>query len=335
MTIERGPPTVRLSLPVCLCVAVVVTLGSCKLSQGPAPALPSTTPTAVAPQPSEVPSERDRILQEILDYQKRTGEGIESLAAALHQGEVGPPPLEQDVDVARTLLRSAQDAANDQSRDKLLSLLHRLGPALRAVESDLPAVQVMRYLERALVNSQRYSGQEAINLVSSLLFSARKTCQNSPFATLVPNVDAELKRAKEDADNGRLDSVLPQIRKIIQQAAGHPSVALMASCRASVRGAEEACMRGAWRVVQAELEQLDSELRKLEAEVRPVAAAPVESPPATEQAAPVGGGAGEQAGAVPQAPVPQGPAAGAQQPPTGGEQPPAQAPAQAGPRSWQ
>jgi len=299
---------VRSSIYLCLCIAVLLTLSSCRLSQQP-PSVTRPTPATTTQPAVEASSERDKILQEILDYQKRTGEDIESLAVAMRQGELAAPALEQDLDAARMLLRSVQDAANDQQLDTLLPLLHRLGPALRALEGDLPAAVVVRYMERALVVSQRYSGQEAINLMSSALLAARNTCQNSSFATLVPNVDGQLKSAKDNVDSAHLDRALPVIRQIIENAAAHASLTLMASCRASARGAEEAAHRQAWRVVQAELEQLDSELRKLEAEVRPAPAvtteAPAAAPAAGETAVP---GQEPTAGGQPPAPVPQPPA---------------------------
>jgi hypothetical protein len=251
-----------------LILVLLVALSSCKISQQPPYAVPGET---VNTEAAPVLSERDRILQEILDYQKRTGEDLESLAAQLRGGETGALPLEQDLDVAQGLLSSAQSAAGSHSQATLAVLLSRLDAALSSVQGDLPAAAVARACERALSASQRYSGQEAKTQMSGLLLAARNVCQNSPYATLVPSVDAALKSAKEDVDAGRLDGALPKIQQALEGASEHRSLAILADCRMAVEGAGQAASRQAWIVAKAQLEQLDSDLRQLVAEVKPPA----------------------------------------------------------------
>lgn len=207
-------------------------------------------------------SEQDKMLKEILEYQQKTGNSLESLIKeierrkALEQQAMGPSPLERDLLVARALLVSVRRSVSSEDRDGALATLRRLAVTVDVMQAETPAAQIRTYLERAAFALQGSTLGVEADVASASILAALDVALKSPNAALVPPIVQELEAAKNDVDGGKYKEALGAIQRLIATADGHASVRILDQCAAGVRGAREAMERDAGLVVLAELDQL-------------------------------------------------------------------------------
>jgi hypothetical protein len=243
-------------------------------------------------------SEQEKLLKEILEYQQKTGNSLESLVKeierrkAIEQQAMGPSPLERDLMVARALLVSVRRAVNSEDREAALPLLRRLAATIDVMQAEAPAAQIRTYLERAGFALQGSTLGVEADVASASILAALDCALKSPNAALVPPIVQELEATKKKVDGGNYKEALGAILKLIGTADSHTSVRLLDQCAAGVRGAREAMERDAGLVVLAELDQLSdlfnrfSTMLKSAPPPQPAAAQPAEATNAESQPAP-------------------------------------------------
>ena len=224
------------------------------------------------PQPPQVSSEQQELLEEILQYTRDTGSTVEQLAEearrreALEQAPRGVAAIGDDLRVAKALVAAARSAATSKQSEKTAAALGRLAPTLTVLRSEIPAAAIAQHLERALVAISSLLAPEAVNVASGSLLAAIDTAIQAP-APLVPEVVKAVERAKSSVDANQLENAAGQILEILGKLQGDDTVEMLDRMLAGVRGAHEALSRHGWLVVTAELDQLDAALSQLQEKV--------------------------------------------------------------------
>lgn len=274
---------------------------------------PAAQGTAASPG-EQLNTQQQQQIAEILAYLKEKDTSLEALRQEISrlraEGEDpgGARALREDIQVAKALVSAARKYAADKQQQETQALLERLVPALISLRANLPAARVSQAVERAAAALHSYQPQEAVQIASRNLLQATDLLMKAP-PTLAPTVAKDLESVKAQIDKQNLAGADESLLAIIKTLASDESVRAAAQALAAARGAQEALGQGAWIVVTAQLDFLDSLLATLQQKAEgPSTAVSGEQAPTT---------AGEQ------------PTPAEGQPPTAG-QPPAAAPAQPG-----
>lgn len=255
-------------------------------------------------------AQRDELLKAMLQYQKETGESLQTLKEeiqrrqSLEADKAGDPPVVRDLGVTRFALSEAQKAAQAKNAEALGTAVARLKRVLAALGAELPAAVIIQHADRAqyyVQTQQAVGSREFVNASLALLSASDAALKGRP-ASLVPDVLKDIEAAKSAADKGNAEDALRSLGEVITKASGHPSLAQVRRMAAAVRGAEEALFRQAWPVVGAELTELEERLDELSKGLVP-ATETVTSTPATPASA------NGQPAATPPAPAASAPAA--------------------------
>ena len=106
------------------------------------------------PQPPQVSSDQQELLEEILQYTRDTGSTVEQLAEearrreALEQAPRGVAAIGDDLRVAKALVAAARSAATSKQSEKTAAALGRLAPTLTVLRSEIPAAAIAQHLEQ-------------------------------------------------------------------------------------------------------------------------------------------------------------------------------------------
>lgn len=232
------------------------------------------TPTKVSelgerPDEPAISEAQSKMLQEILEYQKKSGRDmaqmLDDLKAqkAAEDAAKGPHPLVRDLAVARQLAAEAQET--DDAKD-LASLLHRIQFTLMTMLAEAPAGTIVRRLERArLALTLEQPSAEDLSQAAKELMAALDSNLGVEPAELVPAVLTKLEAAKKKLDDGDAKGARRRIMEAQEQAASHQLNLVLRKALAAAKGAEEALNRSADLVVKAELEELSAMLDKVAA----------------------------------------------------------------------
>jgi len=232
------------------------------------------TPTKVSefgerPDEPAISEAQSRMLQEILEYQKKSGRDmaqmLDDLKAqkAAEDAAKGPHPLVRDLAVARQLAAEAQET--DDAKD-MASLLHRIQFTLMTMLAEAPAGTIVRRLERArLALTLEQPSAEDLSQAAKELMAALDSNLGVEPAELVPAVLTKLEAAKKKLDDGDAKGARRRIVEAQEQAASHQLNLVLRKALAAAKGAEEALNRSADLVVKAELEELSAMLDKVAA----------------------------------------------------------------------
>lgn len=278
----------------------------------------SQTPTAA----EGASAQQQQQMQEMLDYLKQNNATFEEMKQQLQQLRAqqedpsGVRALGEDLQVAKALVGAARRAAGEKRVAETGAALERLIPALIALRATLPAARVAEAVERAAAALNSYQAADAVKIASRNLMQAKDICLSAP-ATLSPNVLKELESAKAQVDKQNVSGGNEALLGLLKTLQEDESVRTAAQALAAGRGAQEALGLGAWVVVLAQMDYLDTLLAALAQKVEGAkTAVSGEQPPATA-------GGGE---ARPEAPAPTSappPAAGASGQPAAAPTPPA------------
>lgn len=231
-----------------------------------------TSVTPVGQQAAEGPAlsdEQSAMLQEILEFQRKTGQGMTQLLADLETQRAaelaakGPHPLVLDLAVARQLTAEAQKTDDTK---QLTVLLRRLQASLISMMAEAPAGLVVRQLERArLALALEQPSAEDLSEASKALMRALDGTLGVEPSELVPPILTRLEAAKKKLDEGDAGAARQLILEAQEQASTHQLNLMLRKALAAVRGAEEALNRDASQVVKAELAELEAMLDKVAA----------------------------------------------------------------------
>jgi hypothetical protein len=261
-------------------------------------AMPGCQPTNVTPvgqmkvEGQALSDEQSAMLQEILEFQRKTGQGMSQLLADLEAQRAaelaakGPHPLVLDLAVARQLTAEAQKT--DDSK-QLTSLLRRLQATITSMMTASPAGAMVCRLERArLALALEQPSAEDLSQASKALMGALDAGLGVEPPELVPPVLTRLEAAKKKLDEGDGGAARQLIIEAQEQASGHQLNLVLRKALAAVRGAEEALNRDAPQVIKAELLELEAMLEKVAGVAVAKLAAPEPAPamPATDQPSP-------------------------------------------------
>lgn len=271
----------------------------------------SATPQGGQAAPTDTNAQ---ILQELRQYQEKTGESLAALAEevkrrqTLEAEKAGDPPVLRDLAVARAAVVEAQKAVEANDSPATTSALRRLKRVLQSLDADLPGRAIVRHVDRAVyqIRSQQAIGSREFPSATQELLMATDAGVNGRPAELVPDALKEIETARGATSRGDGAAALQTLEAILQKPI--PGGSTMDKAQAAVRGAEEALYREAWPVVAAELAEIGNLLKSFAQTVAPEQAAPA----AAETARPDAGGATATPPATTQPPasaVPQTPAA--------------------------
>jgi hypothetical protein len=289
-------------------ILILVTLGLVLCLAGCRPA----APTAAA---GGLDTAQQQQMNEIMAYMKDKDASLESLRDEVRQlrsqeeDPGGAKALAEDVRVAKALASAARKGAADKSAADTQAALDRLVPALMTLRTNLPSARVAQSLERALEVIHSYPAQDAANLASRYLLQATDICLKAP-PTLAPTVTKDIESAKGQVDKQDLAGAGNSLLALLKTLAADESLQTAARSVAAGRGANEALTQGAWVVVTAQLDYLDTLLATLQQKAEGAATSVnPEQPAATGSAAPAepapaaAAPANELAPAAPVAPV--------------------------------
>ncbi|MFO7946864.1 MAG: hypothetical protein R6V19_08610 [Armatimonadota bacterium] len=261
---EKGDAPVKTFLRIATLVAFsVLLLTGC--TQTKVSDLDQQDKTSQAQEP-QMSREQMQMLREIHDYQKKSGQEMQSVLHTLSEQQKAdqkgrPHPVIQDVTVARAL---ADAAAQAKDGEKQASLLHRLRFVLTVAYAELPASVIVRHLERARCQlGEGQPSEEAISVASREVMAAIESAMGVTPADLVPPVLTKLESVKESLDTGNIPTARMKIIEIQQQVTSHKVNRMLRQALAAAKGAEEAFNRQAEPVVAAELSVVESTLKKL------------------------------------------------------------------------
>ncbi len=268
-----------------LAILTLVTLGLILALSGCRPA----APTAAA---GGLDTQQQQQMSEIMAYMKDKDASLESLRDEVRQlrsqeeDPGGVKALAEDVRVAKALASEARKGAADKSAASTAAALDRLTPALISLRATLPSARVASALERSLEVMHSYAATDAVNLASRYLLQATDICLKAP-PTLAPTVAKDIESAKAQVDKQDLAAAGNSILAVLKTLAGDESLLTANRALAAGRGAQESLGQGAWVVVTAQLDYLDTLLASLQqkAEGASTAVTP-EQPAATGSAAP-------------------------------------------------
>jgi hypothetical protein len=228
----------------------------------------SVTPVGqLKPQDKALSDEQSAMLQEILEFQRNTGQGMSQLLAdleaqrAAESAAKGPHPLVLDLAVAQQLAAEAQKT--DDSK-QLTTLLRRLQSTIISMMAETPAGMMVRQLERArLALALEQPSAEDLSQASKALMGALNSGLDIEPPELVPPVLTRLEAAKKKLDEGDAGAARQLIIEAQEQASGHQLHLILRKALAAVKGAEEALNRDAPQVVKAEVAELAAMLDKV------------------------------------------------------------------------
>lgn len=309
-------------LLVLLALLLATGLVGCKRTT--VPATGTTTETA---------TETDQILAEIRKVQEATGSDLRALTAEvkrqqeLQTEKAGDPAVVRDLAVLRMSLGEARQAIEARDGSVTEAALSRMERATQAISAELPAAVIAQHVDRALTYMRQQEAAASTDFVvaSLSLLAASEAAVNGRPPDLVPDVLNELDAAKASLDSGNAAEARKNLATVLEKTTGHPSVVAMTRTRLALAGAREALMRQAWRVVDAELTEVEGRLKEVMASVTPEAesaATEKKQPAKAPESAPA-----PSAETAPQKAPATGAAPGAT--PATTEQPPATAPAPA------
>ena len=215
------------------------------------------------------------------------------------------------------MLASALASATLEKSDETLATLQRLENMLMALYAHLPASQITTRCERALA-ALRLTDPQVETAVLELT-QAWDVARDPKLPKLqAPEVEILLQNAKGQITGGQTQSAMTVIETVVQKCQDHWSLQTVEGMLVGVAAARGAVERGTWKVVAAELIEMQAGLERLVAEGR----LQVYEAPATEAGtAPTGAAQPSAEGAAP--PAAQG---GAAAPTEGAAPPPAGAP---------
>lgn len=300
-------------LAICCGLVLIVVVG-CQYTQSP------TAPVNAGPS-----EEESRELRELKELLTKYGLTLETLRAQqeqqalLEREAAGPPEAVRDIEPVRGMLASALASANLEKPDETLATLNRLEDMLVALYADLPASQIITRCERALASLQLTDPRLEAAMLE--LTQAWDVARSPDLPKLKPaEVDALLQNAKSQITGEQLQSAVTIINTVVRKCQDHWSLKTVEDMLSGVEAARAAVERRKWKVVAAELMELQAALERLiaqgrlqvyEAPTTEATAAPGEgqapaqgmAAPGTEEAAPPGG---EGAAATPSAGAPEG-----------------------------
>lgn len=298
-------------LAICCGLVLIVVVG-CEYSQTP------MTPVNTGPSEEEA-----RELSEVKELLTKYGITLETLReqqeqqALLEREAAGPPEVVRDLEPVRNMLASALASATLEKSDETLATLQRLENMLMALYAHLPASQITTRCERALA-ALRLTDPQVETAVLELT-QAWDVARDPKLPKLqAPEVEILLQNAKGQITGGQIQSAMTVIETVVQKCQDHWSLQTVEGMLVGVAAARGAVERGTWKVVAAELIEMQAGLERLVAEGR----LQVYEAPATEAGtAPTGAAQPSAEGAAP--PAAQG---GAAAPTEGAAPPPAGAP---------
>ncbi len=251
----------------------------------------------------------------MLDYLKQNNATFEEMKQQLQQLRAqqedpsGVRALGEDLQVVKALVGAARRAATDKKTPETGAALGRLVPALISLRATLPAARVAEAVERAAAALNSYQATDAVKIASRNLMQAKDICLSAP-ATLSPNVLKELENAKAQVDKQNVAGGNEALLGLLKTLQDDESVRTADQALATARGAQEALGQGAWVVVLAQMDYLETLLAALSQKVEgaktaiggeqaPATAGGGEGKPETQPSvsapAPVAGAAGQPA----------------------------------------
>lgn len=266
-------------LAICCGLVLIIVVG-CQYSTGPA--------TPVNAGPSEQDTQELREVKELLTKYGLTLETLraqQEQQALLEREASGPPEVVRDIEPVRNLLASALASANLEKSSEAMASLSRLEDLLVALYADLPASEIITRCERALASLQLTDPKLEGAVLE--LTQAWDVARSPELPKLQPaEADALLQNAKGQVTAGQTQSAMTVIETVVQKCQGHWSLQTVADMLAGAAAAREAVERGKWKVVAAELMEMQAGLERLVAEGRLQL---YEAPPATgAETAPTG-----------------------------------------------
>jgi hypothetical protein len=207
-------------------------------------------------------------LTEMMQYLKENNASFEDMKQQLQQLRAqqedpgGVRALGEDLQVAKALVSATRKAATDKKGPETTAALERLAPALVSLRANLPAAKVTETVERAAAALNSYQVADAVKIASHDLLQGKDFCENAP-ATLSPDVLKDLDSAKGKVDKQEISGANEALLGILKTLGNDESVRTAAQALATARGAEEAAGEGAWVVVLAQMDYLDSLLSTL------------------------------------------------------------------------
>jgi hypothetical protein len=260
----------RRLLAICCGAALIVLLGCQTTTPTGSPLVASgqgTQGTGISPEQEQLLNK----LESKLESLEQRGITLEDALQRMQEQEraaSGPPALVKDIWPAQRVISEAISAARTKNGDQTAAALERFSALSGAVTEDLPASQIAVHCERALA----YLSQESmLDEAGVEMGEAYRVADQTKFATLVPGGVASLIQtsARQKISEGRPIEAKDVIMTILKKCEEHESLNRMKRIDGAVAGARDALHRGAWAVVEAELEEADSELRDLAETIRP------------------------------------------------------------------
>lgn len=243
-------------LPVYLAVLCAM-MATCGCKRGP---LPKQTPAEQ--EAAVVDAQQQKVLEEILKYQRESGSTLGSLVKEIERRKaveaqaIGPSPLQRDLAVARSLLVGTRRAVHAEDWEAALGTLRRLAATVDVMQGETPAARIRTFLERAALALQGSAAGIEADVASACLLSALDVALKSGDAPLVPEIAENLEKTKTLIDKGEYKTGLKAVEELVPTVADHRSVVMLDNAAAGVAGAHQAMRREAGLVVLAELDQL-------------------------------------------------------------------------------
>jgi hypothetical protein len=229
-------------------------------------------PAETTPAGGEAAAQQNPQMTEMMQYLKENNASFEDLKEQLQQlrsqeeDRSGVKALGEDLQVVKALVSAARQAATDKKSPETTAALERLAPALISLRAGLPAAKVTEAVERAAAALNSYQVADAVKIASHDLLQAKDVCENAP-ATLSPDVLKDLDSAKGKVDKQDVSGANQALLGILKTLGNDESVRTAAQALATTRGAEDAVGQGAWVVVLAQMDYLDSLLATLSQKV--------------------------------------------------------------------
>lgn len=268
-----------------LCVtALMVLVSGCQHGEAP-------SDTEAEDRSAAVDAQQQKLLEDLIKYQRETGSTIESLAKEIARREaveaqtVGPSPLQRDLAVARALLVTTRRAVHGEDFEAALESLRRLEAVVDVMQGETPAARIITLLERAALALQGSAAGIEADVASACLLGALDVALKSDDAPLVPEIAQKIEKTKAQVDKGDYKDALKSIDGLIPTLAGHEAVRRLKQAEAGVLGARQAMQRGAGLVVLAELDQLSDLFNRFATMLKAAPATPAEEEE-EEEAAP-------------------------------------------------
>jgi len=220
------------------------------------------------------------LLQRIDEFEERTDLALDSLMKdadrrrAQESAETGAA-VAKDVQAAQSVLREAEEAAQQKKHESAAAGLARLDHIVLSMQAEVPAAVISQQVERAVAAitvAHRPADASAALLVA--YDEGVREAKANATAHLVPEVLKDIERAKTYTDAGRSQEALAVLNLVLEKASQEPTAQMLEKVREGIAGAKDALGRQAWPVVQAELLELDRMLAEVASRVQPEPVAP-------------------------------------------------------------